>query len=77
MWLTEDAIDLEEFTEDELKKQVDLYNNYADDKMTFREVDAWYTLFIDGRTITSDDIYNIIDRIKQINRENGFTHLGE
>lgn len=76
MTLTEDIEDVIMEEEDELKEHVDRYNNYMDEKMTYQGVDGWYTLFINGGSITNDDIYCIIDRVKGINRENGLTYLG-
>jgi len=75
--LTEDYNE-DEIIEDEhdLKEEVDRYNKYMKSEMTYQGIDGWYTLFVNGMTITNDDIYSILERVKQINRENGLTHLG-
>lgn len=59
-------------TFDKLKEQVDLYNKYMDNNMEFMEIDPdYYALLIDGQEITQGDAYDIFERVRDINRENG------
>ncbi len=76
MTLTEDTEDSIIEDERDLIEEVARYNKYSSSKMTYQGVDGWYTLFIDDRQITNDDIYSIVERVQNINRELGLTHLG-
>ena len=61
----------------ELKDQVGIYNKYMDQTMRVGEIDPdYYVLIINGNEITKGDAYDLLTRVKGINRENGLNHLG-
>ena len=63
---------------DTIEKQVKIYNKYSSNTMIVTEiVEEYFTLRINGDVITKDDYNGVYDRIRGINRENGYTHLEE
>lgn len=62
--------------DEELKDALEQYNHYMGDTMGVTEIDPeYYLLTINGQEITTGDIVDMLDRVKQINRENGLTYL--
>jgi len=49
-----------------------IYNSNADKVMSIREQDEFLALYIDDKEITVGEDFHIVDRIKQINRENAY-----
>lgn len=56
-----------------IKQQIDIFNSNSDSKAIVKYVNEYITLFIDGSEITSGEI-EVIERIKQINKENGYLY---
>ena len=88
MFLTEDFEEDEMvFNTEVLDAEVAIYNQYmaktgADGKfikgqMTYKTLNVgWYELEIEGQALMEGDLYDMTERVKSINRENGLNHLG-
>ena len=62
---------------EELTQVINLFNLYSNSKMTLDTINIeYYRLNINGEEITTGDYEDILTRVKGINRERGFTHLG-
>lgn len=59
----------------ELTDLVETFNEYTDGEEMRVHGDDWLVLQIGMTTITEGDEIDIINRVKQINRENGFEWL--
>ena len=78
MWCAARVIQKEEddAREDPLQEQVDLFNKYSSNIMLAEEVsEEYYYLYIGGTFLSKDDYNNMYDKIRQINRENGYLDL--
>jgi len=61
-----------------LRKQVETFNKYSSDHMLLIEkAEEYFELQINDTVITVGDYNDIYDRIRGINRENGYTYLEE
>lgn len=61
----------------EIQEQVDLYNKYAfRSEMEVIETGCeFYELIVDGQFIMEGDCVDVLTRLEQINREEGFSFL--
>lgn len=60
----------------ELQSLVDLHNKYSGDNIEWMELSTnFYGLTINGCALTEGDLADVVERIKGINRENGYNHL--
>ena len=60
----------------EIKEQVNKFNEYSEEgKMGVKIENGFATLYINDKIITEDFDFTVLDRIKQINRERGFSYL--
>jgi hypothetical protein len=55
---------------EEIRIEVEKFNDYENQVMTLGMVNEFITLYIDGREITSGE-YEVLQRVKEINRERG------
>ena len=61
---------------DKLNELVETFNEYTDEEMrVHHNGDEWFTLYIGMVEVTQGDEFDIINRVKQINRENGYDWL--
>lgn len=60
----------------ELQTLVDLHNRHSGDNIEWMQINTgFYGLTINGRAMTEGDLHDVVERIKAINRENGYNHL--
>ena len=60
----------------ELKKAIKIFNKNDDKRMTFRQIGVeYYKLYIGGYLITEGDDIDLLDRVKGINKENGYEDI--
>jgi|WetSurMetagenome_2_1015567.scaffolds.fasta_scaffold433188_2 hypothetical protein len=63
---------------EKIKKEVNKFNKYEDQVMDALFIhDGWVQLYIDEKQITEGDEFDIYDRVRQINRENGNNYFDE
>jgi len=56
----------------EIEEEVRRFNNNSDSVMEIKDYGVCCELFINGESITEDYHYSVYQRIRDINRENGY-----
>lgn len=60
----------------ELQSLVDLFNEFSDSNISWMETGSnYYGLIIDDSAMCEGDLNDVVERMKQINRENGYDRL--
>lgn len=57
---------------EQIEKEIERFNDNDDRIMTWVDYGVCCELFIDGKSITEDYHYSVLERVKGINRENGY-----
>ncbi len=60
----------------EMTELVDRYNKFSDQHMEIWPLTReFFRLVVDGIELMDGDSIDVVERVKGINRENGYTHL--
>jgi hypothetical protein len=63
------------FVDSDIIKEVTKFNDNSTSIMSICSDNEFISLVIDGQEITSGEDFHVLERIKQINKENGYNYL--
>jgi len=52
--------------------EINKFNEYDDSELTLRSADEFLALYLNGKELTVAEDFEVLKRVKQINRENGY-----
>lgn len=73
--MSEEFEEIEFEIEKEISQQVELFNEYDDRKMEVKFIVCSAELKIDGQVIIDEDPISVLERVRQINRENAYHYF--
>ena len=59
----------------EIQDEVQRFNDNDDQKLEIWLIDEFVTLALDGKVLTSQEDFEVLKRVKQLNREMGYQYL--